>query len=71
MFTFGNNQNIRLMGQDKFSFFSESHVTVPGDDLHGFAVRVPARLVMIVKGTEFYLKRDATALCVYKQKRKQ
>ena len=59
------------MGQYEVGFFSKSHIAVPGDDLHGFAVRVPARLVMIVKGTEFYLKRDATALCVYKQKRKQ
>jgi hypothetical protein len=27
-------------------------------------LRVPARLAMIVKGLKFYLKRNATELCV-------
>jgi hypothetical protein len=34
MLTLRNNEDVRLMGQDKAGLIPESHIAVPGDDFH-------------------------------------
>ena len=35
MFTFGNDEDIGIESQQCSSLLPESHITIPGDDLHG------------------------------------